>query len=280
MAQLPILIQAIVLGIVQGLTEFIPVSSTAHLKIVPQLFGWQAFAENQAFDVSLHLGTLLALLAVFWPDVVRLWQGFWGSVIARRIDTDDRRLAWFVLVTAVPGAIAGVLLEKYVETVFGTLPYMTAAIIGFALIMWASDYLGRKNRSMESLNWLDAVLVGCSQALALFPGVSRSGITMVAGICRGMTRETAARFSFLASIPLIAGAVLYEGWKLHTQPDLMQGLLGAYAAGIAASLVVGYLSIRFLLNFLKTNTFFPFVAYRLALGALLIWWLYHGGRMS
>lgn len=280
MAQLPILIQAIVLGVVQGLTEFIPVSSTAHLKIIPQIFGWQAFAENQAFDVSLHLGTLLALLAVFWPEVVRLWQGFWGSVAARRIDTEDRRLAWFVLATAVPGGIAGVFLEKKVEAVFGTLPYMTVAIIGFALIMWASDYLGRKSRSMESLTWLDAVLVGCSQALALFPGVSRSGATMVTGIFRGMTRETAARFSFLASIPLIAGAVLYEGWKLHKQPELLHGLLGAYAAGVVASLVVGYLSIRFLLNFLKTNTFFPFVAYRLALGALLIWWLYHGGGMS
>jgi undecaprenyl-diphosphatase len=257
--------QAVLLGVVQGLTEFLPISSSAHLILVPRLMGWRDFGLS--FDVALHLGTLAALLIYFAPDWIRLARSFRPG--ARDVSLAERRLASCIALGCLPAVVAGVLLEDTAETLFRNPLVIVGPMIVMALLMWAADRFCKHVRPLDAVRWQDALWIGCAQALALVPGVSRSGSTLTAGMALGFRREDAARFSFLLSAPITAGAALFKlrdlaGTGLPHHERLL------FAAGILASGVVGYLCIAFLLAYLRRGSLLVFVLYRLALGALLL----------
>ncbi len=279
-----LIIEAIVLGIIQGLTEFIPISSSAHLIIVPWLFGWTDPAlTSLPFDVALHLGTLLAVLAFFAGDWVRLIRAGIASVAERKIGGDvDRRLAWLLVIGCIPGGIVGVLAEKKLDEWFHApnAPVHSTAIIVMGIIivllagaLFAAERLAQHARKLGTLSLKDAVIIGLAQALAVFPGVSRSGSTITAGLAVGLEREAAARFSFLLSAPIIAGAGLKSLWDVYKglqSGGIAQGDLLLFPIGFLAAAVSGYLCIKYLLRFLQKNSTDVFVYYRLALAALII----------
>jgi undecaprenyl-diphosphatase len=250
-------LQAIVLGAVQGLTEFLPVSSSAHLILVPWLMRWQD--PGLAFDVVLHLGTLLALLAYYWRE----WLDMGVSLADGR--PLPRRLLFLLIVASVPGAIIGVLLEKQAETIFRSpvLIACTLAVMGVAL--WAADWIGSKKRHIEDIRLLDALLIGLSQALAIIPGVSRSGATITTARILGLDRADAANFSFLMATPIIAGAGMLEVRKL-----LHSGMTAQLGWGFVASAVFGIVAIAGLLSFVRTRTYRPFAIYRIVLGIAVV----------
>jgi undecaprenyl-diphosphatase len=279
-----IIFQAIVLGLVQGLTEFIPISSSAHLIIVPWLFGWEDKAlTSLTFDVALHLGTLLALLVFFADDWVRLIRAGLKSIVERQVGDDpDRQLAWFLVIGCVPGAIAGVLFESKIERLFHepNAPHRVSAMLAMAVIialmgvlLFLAERLARHLRGLSQITLKDSLLIGLAQALAIFPGVSRSGSTITAGLALGLEREAAARFSFLLSAPIIAGAGLKSLWDVLK--DLQSGALAQsdlmlFPIGFIMAAVSGYLCIKYLLRFLQKNRTDPFVYYRWALAALIV----------
>jgi undecaprenyl-diphosphatase len=278
------IIQSILLGLVQGLTEFIPISSSAHLIIVPWLFGWNDPAlTSLPFDVALHLGTLLAVLAYFASDWVRLIRAGVASLVERKVGADpDRRLAWYLVIGCIPGAIVGVLAESKINDLFhapGT-PIQPAAMIAMAVIiallgalLLAAERMARHTRTVEQMTLKDSILIGLAQALAVFPGVSRSGSTITAGLALGLERPAAARFSFLLSAPIIAGAglkSLYDIYKAVGSGALSRGDLLLFPFGFVAAAISGYLVIRFLMRFLQTNSTAIFVYYRWALAVLII----------
>jgi len=250
-------IQAIVLGVVQGLTEFLPVSSSAHLILVPWLLRWRD--PGLAFDVVLHLGTLLALLAYYWRD----WLDMGMSLVDGR--QMPRRLLFLLIIASVPGAIIGLLLEKQAETIFRSpvLIATTLALMGIAL--WAGDSIGSKKRKISDITFVDALLIGLSQALAIIPGVSRSGATITTSRLLGIDRPDAANFSFLMATPIIAGAGLLEAHKL-----LHSGLTADLGWGFVASAIFSLLAIVGLLRFVRTHSYRPFAIYRIVLGIAVI----------
>jgi undecaprenyl-diphosphatase len=279
-----IIIQAIILGVIQGLTEFMPISSSAHLIIVPWLFKWMDPAlTSLTFDVALHLGTLVAVLAFFFGDWVRLICAGIASLVERKIDGDvNRRLAWLLVIGCIPGGIVGVLAETKIADLFHrpNVPIQATAIIVMGVIivllaiaLFLAERLAAHRRGMETISLKDTIAIGLAQALAVFPGVSRSGSTITAGLAIGLQRETAVRFSFLLSAPIIAGAGLKSLLEIHvglkggaiTQSDLI-----LFAVGFIAATVSGYWCIKYLLRFLRKNSTDIFVYYRWALAALII----------
>jgi undecaprenyl-diphosphatase len=268
-----LVLQAAFIGLVQGLTEFIPVSSSAHLIVVPRLLGWNdPFINSNAFDVMLHMGTLVALLIYFWSDLVRLFMAWLASIRDRSIGQDpDRRLAWLIFISMVPGAILGALGESFFDTFFRehSLLFIAALLAIGATILWLAEWLGSRRRGLEDLRVPAAAGIGAAQALALFPGISRSGITISAGLFAGLTREAAARFSFLMATPIIAGAGIWKAREL-----LGGGIAGSdllpLAAGFATALVAGLVAIAFLLAFLRRRSTALFIGYRYALAAGLV----------
>ncbi len=270
------ILQAVLLGIIQGLTEFIPVSSSAHLVIVPWLFQWNDPALNSlAFDVALHLGTLVAVLAFFARDWARLIRAGVASVMERQVGDDvDRRLAWFLLIGSLPGAIIGLLLESKIEEWFHppraqSMAVMAVVIALLGLALFLADRWARHLREMNALSLQDTLIIGVAQALAIFPGVSRAGATITAGLALGLKREGAARFSFLLSTPLIAGAGV-KSLVTVLSKGLMPDELMLFVVGFGAAAVSGYLCIKFLLRYLQTHSTSSFVYYRWALAVLLI----------
>jgi undecaprenyl-diphosphatase len=266
------LLQAVVIGIVQGLTEFLPISSSAHLIALPRMLGWNdPFLNSAEFDVMLHLGTLVALLVYFWRDLWRLLLAWLASLRERRLGDDpDRRLAWLLLVTLLPAALIGALFEDFFDTLFRERLALVALLLVIgAAILWLAERRATGGRDLEELRLTDAVAIGAAQALALFPGISRSGITIAAGLFLGLDRAAAARFSFLMGTPIIAGAGL---WKVRA---LAGGDAAAFEpatllAGMVAAALAGLLAIRFLLDYLRRHTTGIFIAYRLAFaGAVL-----------
>lgn len=267
--------QAIVLGLVQGITEFLPISSTGHLKLLPWLLGWHVFdgrpALENTFDVALHVGTFVAVTIYFRRDIGRLLAAWWASLRERSLAGDpERKLAWLVIVSSIPAALAGVAFEDFIESRLGQPLVIAVAMVGVAVLLLAGELLSRKGRGLETVGWGDAVGIGVAQALALVPGTSRSGITILAGLVGGLTREAAARYSFLISIPIIAGAAGVKGLKVAMH-GLPAGLALPFGLGIAASAVSGVAAIAFLLYWLRTRTLYPFIIYRLAAGSLLLW---------
>jgi undecaprenyl-diphosphatase len=276
-------VQAVILGIVQGLTEFVPISSSAHLIIIPWLFCWSD--PGLSFDIALHMGTLVALLWFFWSDWLRLARAGIASIVERKIGNDtDRRLAWFIVIGTIPGVIAGLLAESKIEELFHqpdtphTLEAMVAMAIIIALLgaaLFVAERIARHLRGLNQVSFRDAMAIGLSQALAIFPGVSRSGSTITAGLAVGLQRETAARFSFLLSAPIVLGAGLKS--VLDVQNELATGTmvqsdLFLFAIGFITAAVSGYLCIKFLLRFLQTHSTDIFVYYRwlLALAIIII----------
>jgi undecaprenyl-diphosphatase len=277
-------IEALILGVVQGLTEFIPISSSAHLIIVPWLLGWNnPVLDSLSFDVALHLGTLLAVLAFFAADWARLVRGVISSLMERRIGNDkDRRLGWLLILGTVPGGVAGILGESKIQELFhqpGLSPKSSAMILmaviiaGLGLLLWVAERIARHVRGMEELTLRDAILIGIAQAFAIFPGVSRSGSTITAGLALGLERPDAARFSFLLSAPIIAGAGMKSLIEIVGQlraGDIPQSELLLFPIGFVAAAVSGYFCIKYLLIFLQRKSTDIFVYYRWGLALLLI----------
>jgi len=276
------ILEPIILGIVQGLAEFIPVSSSAHLVILPWLFNWtDPVVSSLGFDVALHLGTLLAVLVFFASDWWRLIKAWFRSVLERKIgDDQDRRMAWFLLLGTIPGALAGALLESRIDGAYHSTPISQTAMIVMAAalavmggLLWLADSLARHARPFGKVGIKDAIAIGCAQALAIIPGFSRSGCTMTAGLALGLEREAAAKFSFLLSAPIIAGA------GLKNAIDLVGGIragsvggaeLAAFPIGFVAAGISGFLCIKFLMKFLSKHSTKVFAWYRWALAALVL----------
>ncbi|MSP63041.1 MAG: undecaprenyl-diphosphatase UppP [Myxococcales bacterium] len=258
-------IQAVAYGLVQGLGEFLPISSSAHLALLPWAAGWTD--PGLAFDVALHLGTLLSLVIYFRADLLRLARAFVGSVIERRIGADpDRRLAWLVLAGSIPAGAIGFLFEHAVEAWFRDPASIAATLIAFGAVLQLADAGSPGDRVIGRLTIRDALLIGLAQACAIVPGVSRSGSTITAGRLLGLDREAAARFSFLLSAPIVAGAGLLK------VPKLIQsgGLDGRVALGILVSAVTGYFAIDVLLRLIRTRSYLPFAIYRLVFGSAVL----------
>lgn len=270
------LVHAIVIGAIQGLTEFLPISSSAHLIVIPRILGWEdPFLNSATFDVMLHAGTLIALFVYFWRDVLRLLRAAWGALRERSLAGDpDRKLAMLLLISVVPAALVGFVLESFFDTWFrANLLAIPAIMFLGAVFLWVADQYGRGTRDLDAGRVQDAVVIGAAQALALFPGTSRSGVTIATGLLLGLRRDAAARFAFLMGIPIISGATL---WKLRGLAST--GVSGEdvllLLAGMTSAAVFGLLAIRFLLRYLRTNGLGLFVAYRVVfaviVGAILL----------
>ncbi|HEX7276721.1 MAG TPA: undecaprenyl-diphosphate phosphatase [Acidimicrobiales bacterium] len=271
---IPVL-HAIVLGIVQGLSEFLPISSSGHLILVPWLFGWteltgSANADfNRTFDVALHLGTFVGAAAYFRADIARLARAAWTSLRARRVDTPDQRLAWLLALSALPGATVGALLESTIGDHLGQIWLIAVLLIVFGLVLLVADRLPGE-RGAEEFRFRDAAVMGVCQAGALVPGVSRSGVTITAGRFLGFGRDTAARISFLMSLPIIAGAGVYQGAQVMAEGGLPSGTLPAFAWGMVASAVTGALAVWLVLRVVRAQSFLPFVIYRVVVGLAVL----------
>lgn len=281
-----LLLQAIILGAVQGLAEFIPISSSAHLIIVPWLLGWNdPFIDSLGFDVALHLGTLVAVLLYFAADWIRYIKAWFASITHQPLPQEtgraeeertNRRLAWFLLLGTIPGGIVGVLLESKIDSQFHQTENLktglliiagTMALLGLVLLL--AERFARHQRPLAYLTWRDTLIIGFAQALAVIPGVSRSGSTITAGLALGLTRDTAARFSFLLGTPIIAGAGAKKMLDI-VQAGVTVEQVGLIVAGFISAAIVGYWSIRFLLAYLRKGTTYVFVAYRWAMALLIV----------
>jgi undecaprenyl-diphosphatase len=279
------LLEAIVLGVVQGLTEFLPISSTAHLRIVPALFGWQD--PGAAFSAVIQIGTLAAVAIYFWNDIIRITAAVLRGMFARHpLYSFDSRLGWMIVVGTVPIVVCGLALKDAIETGLRGLYVVAGALIGLAVILAGAEWVLKwrlrhriQQRHFDQLAWPDAIAIGLAQALALVPGASRSGVTITAGLLCNLDRATAARFSFLLSLPSIFAAGVYQLWKARSELLGTTADLTNLAAATLVSGVVGYAAIAFLLRFLKTHTTWLFIWYRLALGGLILG-LLAGGRLS
>lgn len=251
-------VRAGVLGLVQGVGEFLPISSSAHLVLLPWFLGWEY--QGLSYDVALHFGTLLSLIAVFWRD--------WWTIVRdglRAPSSPEGRRLWILAAASVPAALAGILLEDVAERTLRAPWILAASLIAFGLILGWADTAGRKARGLDTVTLKDAMLIGCCQALALIPGTSRAGITMTGGLALGLTREASARFSFLLSMPIVFGAAALKAKDIgahHMTPPAMFGM--------AAAAVTGWLAIRFLLKLLSgAGSFRGFVVYRVVLGLVI-----------
>ena len=257
-------VQSIVLAIVQGLTEFLPISSSGHLILVPRLLGWPD--QGLAFDVAVHVGTLAAVVAYFRHDLVDIGRAWLASL--RGQPSADARLGWAVLLGTLPAGLAGLLFGDFIEASLRSPMIIAATTAGFGALLWLADVQGRRVRDEHSITWRDIVIIGSAQALALIPGTSRSGITMTAALALGLTREGAARFSFLLSIPVIVLAGLVQTRKLVTS-DVAVDWAGL-TIGTVVSAVSAYLCIRWFLAFLERVGMAPFAIYRFVLAAVIV----------
>lgn len=253
-------LQATVLGILQGLSEFLPISSSAHLTLAPWFFGWED--PGLAFDVALHFGTLLAVLWYFRLEWLTLLKAAFGIVTTGRIETPEKRKVIYLIIATIPGAIAGYLLQSQAESAFRDPRIIAVALIVMGIILWLVDKLVDQRRILGEMRWVDSLLIGLSQAIALIPGVSRSGATISAARGLRFDRESAAEFSFLMSMPIIAAAVIMEG------PTALRegGLTNELMAGVVASAISGWLAISILMRFVSRHSYGIFALYRVLLG--------------
>jgi undecaprenyl-diphosphatase len=261
------LFQAFILGILQGATEFLPVSSSGHLVLVPWLLGWEK--PSLAFDAVVHWGTALAVIVYFWRDWLALIQAVFQAIRQRSIADPKARLTLLIVIGTIPAALIGYLFEDFFEAMFARPVAAAAFLLVTAAFLSITEWLSRPERALEQLTWLDALLVGLGQALAIFPGISRSGATIAAGLARGLKREPSARFSFLLATPIILGTGglkiinLIEAGDLVSQaPAFIVGLLGAG--------IVGFGCIHYLLRYLQRRRLYPFAAYCAAAGIVCL----------
>jgi len=257
-------LQALVLGAIQGLSEFLPISSSAHLAIAPWLFHWRD--PGLAFDVALHFGTLIAVLWYFRVQWAALVGAAARIAVHHRVETEEERRVIYLVIATIPGAIAGLALEKYAETVFRDPRLIATVLIVMGIVLWWVDKQAARDRPLESMRWMDALLVGLAQMFAIIPGVSRSGSTITAGRALRLTREGAAVFSFLMSMPIIAAAALLK------VPQVLrtEGLSAPLVVGVLASAVSGWLAIGVLLRFVLRRSYGVFAAYRVVVGLIVL----------
>ena len=273
--------QAFVLGVTQGLTELLPISSSGHLILVPWLADWHYLevhpSFNKTFDVALHLGTLVAVVAYFWEDVTRYLAAWFRSVGRRSITTHDERIAWWIFFATIPAALAGALGEEPIENHLGQ-PWQIAIFMAlFGVLLWLADRLPQE-RQIGDLGFWPAFAVGISQILALMPGVSRSGITITTGRFFRLERDAAARFAFLLLIPIVFGAVVYKGLKHVVLNPLPAGSFGPFVVGTMAAAAVGLVAIDLLLGYVRRHDYTLFVVYRLVVAALIVLVIASGWR--
>lgn len=267
------LVEALVLGIVQGLAEFLPISSSGHLLLTPYVFGWPS--PGLAFDVSLHIGTLLAVLWYFKQEWANLIRAAFSILKTRKVESEEERRVIYLIIATIPAAIAGVLLEEYADTVFRSPLLVAINLIVMGIVLWAVDRFAPRDRGLGNMKWRDAILVGFAQCLALVPGVSRSGSTITAGRALGFTRESAAVFSFLMSMPVTTAAVLLK------TPDAIEryGFTTPMIVGIVSSAISGWLAIAVLIKLVARRGYGIFAAYRLVIGIAIIYLLYTRGAL-
>jgi undecaprenyl-diphosphatase len=260
-------LQSILLGLLQGLTEFIPVSSSGHLVIVPWLLNWPS--PSLTYDVMVHVGTLVAVLLYLRQDIVTLVRAWWDSVRRHSIDTTEARVAWLTLLSMVPGGVLGVLFNSLIERLFSSPPIVGAFLLVTGVLLVASERLGQRVRALQDIRWTDALAIGVAQAVAIAPGLSRSGATISAGLLRDLKRDDAARFSFLMVIPIIAGAALVQTWSsVKTGIALDEPI--HWVLGFVAALVSGYVAIRFLLRYVRLHSLRPFAYYCWIIGLTVL----------
>jgi undecaprenyl-diphosphatase len=264
-------LQAAVLGIIQGLSEFLPISSSAHLTLAPWLFGWED--PGLAFDVALHFGTLLAVLWYFRMEWLALIKAAFGILRTGRIETPEKRRVVYLIIATIPGAIGGLLLQSRAESAFRSPQLIAIALIVMGIILWLVDKAVAQARILGEMRWIDALLIGLSQVIALIPGVSRSGSTITSARGLRFDRESSAEFSFLMSMPIIAAAVVLEGPKALQQGGLTNELM----AGVVASAVSGWLAISILMRYVSRHSYGIFALYRVALGLAVLAVIYVRG---
>ncbi|MCD4673447.1 MAG: undecaprenyl-diphosphatase UppP [Anaerolineaceae bacterium] len=263
--------QAFILGIVQGLTEFLPISSSGHLVLVPFLFGWELNPEQVfPFDTLVQMGTLVAVIIYFWQDLAAIVRGVLKGLAEREpFATQQARLGWLLVLATIPAGAAGLLLEDVIEAAFQSARATAIFLLLTAGLLLVAEWLGKRNREMEELTWKDALWIGAAQVLALFPGVSRSGSTIAGGMTRDLKRGDAASFSFLMSVPVMLAAGGYSAYKLLKMPGLSD-FLPVMAVGFVTAGVVGYLSIRWLLEYLQNHSLKGFAIYCAVAAAMIL----------
>jgi undecaprenyl-diphosphatase len=267
------LLEAVVLGVVQGVTEFLPISSTAHLRIAPELLGWED--PGAAYSAVIQLGTVVAVIVYFWRDLLGLGRAFFQGLVQRKpFGTVESRLAWFVLLGTLPIGVAGLLFKKHIETSLRSLYIVAGGLIVLAVILFLAEKIASHRKTVEQMTVFDGIFIGCCQALALIPGSSRSGTTLTGGLLCGMRREDAARYSFLLSVPATTLAGLLQLKELISMTE--RPSTAALVVGTVVSFAAGMAAIAGLLRFLRTRTTLVFVVYRVALGALLLVLLHNG----
>jgi len=259
------LFQSLLLGIIEGLTEFIPVSSTAHMLIVQKLLNIPASDAMFAFLILVQIGPLIALILYFWADLLSLIKAFFATPFS----TEENKLVWYIIIASLPALLAGLLLKHVVEGLFKT-PLLEASIrlITAAILLTLAEFFGKRTRDLESMTWLDALIVGLFQILAVFPGASRSGSTIAGGMLRGLDRPAAARFAFLLAIPVMLAASGYESLDVLKMQDLGSFLL-PLAVGFIVAAIVGWLAIKWLINYLNKNSLYAFAAYCAVAGIIV-----------
>ncbi|HMK54163.1 MAG TPA: undecaprenyl-diphosphatase UppP [Methanobacteriaceae archaeon] len=268
------IIQAIILGMVQGLTEFLPVSSSAHLVLVPDLMGVKS---SLSFDTLLHLGTLIAVVSYFWSDIIAIIKSFFSSLVdltrgkfKEEIKTDPfKRLSWLVIVGTIPAGLMGILLKHQFETLFSSVIAVGVFLIITGFILWGAERMPKGNKEVKEMSFTNSLIVGIAQGCAIAPGISRSGATIATGLFLGFDRETAARYSFLLSIPAILGAALVQAKDLTTGFDVSAGV---FIAGLLSSIIFGYLAVRFMMGYIKKHSLVLFAYYCWIVGAAALIW--------
>jgi undecaprenyl-diphosphatase len=264
-------LQAIALGIIQGLSEFLPISSSAHLALAPWLFGWED--PGLAFDVALHFGTLLAVLWYFRSEWAALVRAAFGILTSGRVETPEKRRVIYLIIATIPGAIGGYLLQEQAASTFRSPQLIGVTLIVMGIILWLVDKLVDQRRVLGEMRWIDSLLIGLSQVIALIPGVSRSGATMTTSRGLRFDRESAAEFSFLMSMPIIVAAIVVEGPKALAEG----GLTNEIMSGVVASAVSGWLAISILMRYVSKHSYGIFAFYRVALGITVLGLLYARG---
>lgn len=261
---MPTIFQAFILGLLQGLAEFLPVSSSAHLALAPWLFHWPD--PGLSFDVALHFGTLIAVVWYFRSEWLALLRALWEIITTRHIATVEQRRAAFLIVATIPGGIFGLLLEKKAETAFRNPALIAVALIVLGILLWLADKMARSDRPLTAMTWRDAIVIGCAQVFALIPGVSRSGSTITAARALGLDRSGSAEFSFLLSMPIIAAAVILKAPHVMRETGMSMPLL----VGVATSAISGWLAIAVLLRYVSRHSYGAFALYRVLLGAAVL----------
>jgi len=263
--------QILFLALIQGLTEFLPISSSAHLILPAQVLNWPD--QGLAFDVAVHVGTLIAVVTYFYRDIIQV-VGDWFASLAGKGSTDQSKLGWYLIIGTIPAGLAGLVFNDFIEENLRSLEVIAYTTIGFGILLWLSDRFANDKKDEYQLTWRTSLAIGIAQAIALIPGTSRSGITMTAARAFGFSREASARFSFLLSIPLIALAGAYKFVQLLTSDVYVEW--GAILSGVVLSALSAYVCIYFFLKWLNNIGFAPFLIYRLILGGILLALVYGG----